>query len=69
MSTAARLEHRQNELDAAARADYDRLRELNLGVYPELGQPIDPMENGPLGPLWPKGPPEWFAQLTNESTE
>ena len=46
-------------VSAAARADYDRLRSLNLGTYPELGQPIDPTETGPLGPLWPEGPPEW----------
>jgi len=40
--------------EAAAKADYDRLLSLNLGVYPELGQPIDPTENGPLGSLWPE---------------
>ena len=44
-------------VSAAARADYDRLRSLNLGTYPDLGQPIDPTETGPLGPLWPEGPP------------
>ena len=41
-------------VSAAARADYDGLLSLNLGTYPELGQPIDPTENGPLGPLWPE---------------
>lgn len=44
---------------AAARADFDRLRQLNPGNYPKLGQPIDPTENGPLGPLWPAGDPDW----------
>ena len=47
-------------VDAAARADYDRLLSLNLGTYPELGHPIDPTATGPLGPLWPEGPPEWY---------
>ena len=49
--------------EAAARADFDRLLTLNQGTYPELGQPIDPTENGPLGPLWPEEPPEWFAAV------
>jgi len=48
-------------VEAAARADFDRLSELNQGTYPELGQPIDATKNGPLGPLWPEGPPEWSA--------
>ena len=41
-------------VDAAARADYDRLLELNPGSYDNLGQPIDPTETGPLGSLWPE---------------
>ena len=41
-------------VEAAARADFDRLLKLNQGTYPKLGQPIDPTENGPLGPLWPR---------------
>jgi multidrug efflux pump subunit AcrA (membrane-fusion protein) len=47
---------------AAARADYYRLVSVNLASYPDLGQPIDPTENGPLGPLWSAGPPAWFTQ-------
>jgi hypothetical protein len=31
--------------------DYERLLGLNLGTYPQAGQPIDPSPNGPLGPL------------------
>ncbi len=31
--------------------DYHRLLSLNLGSYPQAGQPIDPSPNGPLGPL------------------
>ena len=46
---------------AAARADYYRLVSLNLEGYPDLGPPIDPTENGPLGPLWSAGPPAWFT--------
>ena len=42
--------------DIAAKADYDRLVSLNLGECPDFGQPIDPTENGPLGPLWPQRP-------------
>jgi len=42
-------------VSAAARADYDRLLSLNLGTYPDLGQPIDPTDTGPLGPVWPEG--------------
>lgn len=45
----------------AAKTDIDRLLQLNLGTYPELGQRIDPTENGPLGLLWPEGPPEWYT--------
>lgn len=44
---------------AAAQADFDRLLQLKSGSYPKLGQPIDPTENGPLGPLWPAGEPDW----------
>src|SRR5262249_5612839 len=35
----------------AALNDYDKLLRLNLGRYPEPGDPIDPSPNGPLGPL------------------
>jgi hypothetical protein len=44
--------------DAAAydaTADFKALLELNLGLFMELGRPIDPSEKGPLGPFWPKG--------------
>ena len=43
----------------AAYADYDRLLELDLAGWPELGPPIDPSDKGPLGSLWPDGPPKW----------
>jgi hypothetical protein len=35
-----------------ATVDYHRLLDLNLGSYPQAGQPIDLSRKGPLGPLW-----------------
>jgi hypothetical protein len=37
-------------VDAALR-DYQALVRLELGRYPELGAPVDPSPDGPLGPL------------------
>ncbi len=48
---------RSAAVNAAARADYNRLLSLNLGSYPDPGQPIDPTETGPVGALWPEGAP------------
>ena len=31
--------------------DYKKLLSLDLGTYPQAGQPIDPSSKGPLGPL------------------
>ncbi|MGP0062710.1 MAG: hypothetical protein ACLQGP_03790 [Isosphaeraceae bacterium] len=31
--------------------DYEKLLQLELGSYPQAGQPIDPSSKGPLGPL------------------
>ena len=45
---------------AAANVDIRRLTALNLGVAGELSAPVDPSEEGPLGPLWPNGAPAWF---------
>jgi hypothetical protein len=42
----------------AQRADYDSLMSLNLGKFPDLGQPVAASENGSLGLLWPEGPPK-----------
>jgi hypothetical protein len=41
------------EARAAARADYDRLRGLDLGKPMEVGRPVDVSAGGPLGPLAP----------------
>ncbi len=48
------------EFESATNADFNKLVELNLGSYPERGEPIDPSEDGPLGTLWPAGPPRWY---------
>jgi hypothetical protein len=46
---------------AAAASDFDRLLKL-LGARGQpsegFGDPIETGEDGPLGPLWPDGPPE-----------
>jgi hypothetical protein len=39
-------------IDDAITADLQRLVGLNLGSFPEPGAPLDPSEEGPLGPLW-----------------
>lgn len=31
--------------------DYARLHDLDLGLYPEPGEPVDPSPEGPLGPI------------------
>jgi hypothetical protein len=44
--------------DEAASSHLTKLARLKLGTFPQFGDPIDPSESGPLGPLWPKGAPE-----------
>jgi mannitol/fructose-specific phosphotransferase system IIA component (Ntr-type) len=39
---------------AASRSDLSQLRGLGLGRFSELGEPLDPSADGPLGPLWPE---------------
>jgi hypothetical protein len=36
-------------------SDYKKLLELDLGSYPDVGNPLLPSENGPLGELWTDG--------------
>jgi hypothetical protein len=55
---ASRASRAVPAVSAAAKADYDRLLSWNQGTYSDLGQPIDPTETGPLGPLWPEASPE-----------
>jgi hypothetical protein len=40
-----------------SKQDYERLLNLHLGSYPELGSRIDPHVDGPLGDLWTREPP------------
>jgi hypothetical protein len=40
----------------AAVDDYKSLLQLELGKYPEAGEPIDPSSKGPLGPIEPWEP-------------
>jgi len=42
-------------------ADVHKLLGIAQGPIDSLGAPIDPSENGPLGPLWPTGAPAGFA--------
>jgi hypothetical protein len=38
---------------SAALDDYQKILGLDLGVYPDAGQPVDPSSDGPLGPVRP----------------
>jgi hypothetical protein len=49
---AAYVDPRIND---AVAADIRTILALNLGSFPDLGDPIDPGAEGPLGPLWPAG--------------
>ncbi len=52
---------------AAACTDLQKLLNLNLGKFPNLGSAIDPGENGPLGPLWPERQPDWYQHALDRS--
>jgi len=57
-------------LAAATRADYERLRSTPRQVFPKLGNPVDLGEKGPLGKLWPDGPPHrWQTALDRVAKE
>jgi hypothetical protein len=62
LSAAARATDELTTIRTAVAADYERLIQLRLGNHPDLGDPVDPSESGPLGPLWPDGEPEWFLK-------
>src|SRR5512135_3250380 len=53
----------------AARGDLRRLRALDLGRPGTMGKPIDPAEQGPLGPLWPDAAPDWYTKAPKLSDE
>jgi hypothetical protein len=53
---AARAIASTDDFTRSAAEDYRKLLGLELGQYPEAGQPIDPSPEGPLGPLRSGGP-------------
>ena len=53
VEAAAALGHTDHFMKGAIE-DYEKLLRLDLGSYPQAGQPIDPSSNGPLGPLGPE---------------
>jgi hypothetical protein len=50
---AADAEGHSDTFMKGAIEDYEQLLRLDLGSYPQAGNPIDPSSNGPLGPLEP----------------
>jgi hypothetical protein len=42
----------------ALNKDFNRARARGFGQFPELGASVDTSAAGPLGALWPDGPPE-----------
>jgi hypothetical protein len=56
------LDHDDVAVDHYRLSEAKRLGgEVPYGEFP-LGPPLNPNENGPLGPLWPAGAPSWFGQ-------
>ena len=59
--TGGRLDKESDQLiRAAILADYEKLRGLSAGSLYDMGDPVDPSEKGPLGPLWTQGVPQAF---------
>jgi hypothetical protein len=59
--TGGRLDEETDQLvRAAIFADYEKLRGLCAGTLYDMGDPVDPSEKGPLGPLWAHGVPQAF---------
>jgi hypothetical protein len=42
-------------------ADFEGLMRLSPGSFRDLGDPVDPADEGPLGALWPNGAPAPFG--------
>lgn len=53
---------RAGEIANECRSDYEKLLELTGDAAGELG---DPINLDRLGPLWPKGEPEWFTEASD----
>lgn len=58
-----------SEVAAAARADFQRLIEIERGSESKLGNQIDMSDDGPLGSLWPNGEPKWYERMANAIKE
>ena len=52
VEAAAAIGHTDQFMKGAIE-DYEKLLRLDLGSYPQAGNPIDPSSKGPLGPLGP----------------
>ena len=52
VEAAAAIGHADQFMKGAIE-DYEKLLRLDLGSYPQVGDPIDPSSKGPLGPLAP----------------
>lgn len=50
------------EAAEAIRGDFRKLLALEPGDRGTIGKPVDPTEQGPLGPLWPRGEPPWLRE-------
>jgi hypothetical protein len=50
---AAEAEGYSDAFIEGAAEDYEKLLRLELGSYPDAGKPIDPSDDGPLGPRRP----------------
>jgi hypothetical protein len=53
VEAAAAIGHSDRFMKGAIE-DYEKLLRLDLGSYPQAGNPIDPSSKGPLGPLGPE---------------
>jgi len=53
---------------AAAAHDLQDLFGLGLGDFPNVGRRINPLPDGPLGPLWPDGEPDWYLEALERMT-
>jgi hypothetical protein len=52
VEAAAAIGHTDHFMKGAIE-DYEKLLRLDLGSYPQAGNPVDPSSRGPLGPLEP----------------
>ncbi len=48
-------------VEMTLRQELDKAISLELGANPDRGKPLDPSDEGPLGPLWPLGVPMGYA--------